>query len=136
MNFLKAGEQLRLPDNSGRIGSQGEVVLSVLAEGGGRVLRIARSTDVLSLSSSRSVSSSDMASTSGGSGVREEEAVRSFGLSFSLASFGVSLVVEKPVRREFLSLYIDGLEGRVKTKGVIRSFEFMIMDLQVGDQYV
>ena len=43
LNFLKAGEQLRLPDNSGRVGAAGEVVLSVLAENGGRVLRIWRS---------------------------------------------------------------------------------------------
>ena len=43
LNFLKAGEQLRLPDNSGRVGALGEVVLSVLAENGGRVLRIWRS---------------------------------------------------------------------------------------------
>ena len=58
---------------------------------------------------------------------------RTIGVSFSLASFGLSLVVEKPTRREFLSLYIDGLEGRLKTKGIQRSFEFIVMDLQIDN---
>lgn len=124
LNFLKAGEQLRLPDNSGRTGSLGEVVLSVLAEGGGRVLRVTRSNErgVDRVKSVRKVGV-------GGDPV----AVSSFGISFSLASFGLSLVLEQPVRREFLSLYIDGLEGRLKTKGAIRSVEFMVMDLQVDN---
>ena len=58
---------------------------------------------------------------------------RTIGVSFSLASFGLSLVVEKPTRREFLSLYVDGLEGRLKTKGIQRSFEFIVMDLQIDN---
>lgn len=131
LNFLETGKQLRLPDNSGRIGSQGEVVLSVLAEGEGRVLHISRSATLSSLSSDNEnfigvPSLYDDQSTSLGG-------VRSFGLSLRLASFGLSLVIERPVRREFLSLYIDGLEGRVKTKGSIRSFEFTVMDLQIDN---
>ena len=126
LNLLNAGEQLRLPDNTNRVGSQGEIVLSVLAEGGGRVLFISRSVDLGSSSSKNNTQSSSTSSVS-------TEGVRSFGLSFGLASFGLSLVVEKPVRREFFSMYIDGLEGRVKTKGSIRSFEFMITDLQVDN---
>jgi SHR-binding domain of vacuolar-sorting associated protein 13 len=131
LNFLKAGEQLRLPSsNSGRIGFQSEVVLSVLAEGGGRVLRVTRSTE-LGLNSRNLVSETVSAETN--TTYNDSEVVKSFGVSFCLASFGLSLVVEKPVRREFLSLYIDGLEGRVKTKGAIRSFEFMIVDLQIDN---
>ena len=126
LNLLNAGEQLRLPDNTNRVGSQGELVLSVLAEGGGRVLLISRSVDLGSSNSKNNTQSSSTSSVS-------TEGVRSFGLSFGLASFGLSLVVEKPVRREFFSMYIDGLEGRVKTKGSIRSFEFMITDLQVDN---
>ena len=131
LNFLETGKQLRLPDNSGRIGSLGEVVLSVLTEGEGRVLHITRSVNIASTSSDNEnfigVPSlfDDQSTTS--------EAVRSFGLSFRLASFGLSLVIERPVRREFMSLYIDGLEGRVKTKGSIRSFEFTVMDLQIDN---
>ena len=132
LNFLKAGEQLRLPSGSniGRVGLQGEVVLSVLAEGGGRVLRVTRSME-LGLNSKNIVDKT--ISTDSRTTYTDSEVVKSFGLSFCLASFGLSLVVEKPVRREFLSLYIDGLEGRVKTKGAIRSFEFMIVDLQIDN---
>jgi hypothetical protein len=124
LNFLKAGEQLRLPDNSGRKGSIGEVVLSVLAEGGGRVLRVTRAAE-------RDIGDRIKSVRSGIGG--DPVNVSSFGISFSLASFGLSLVVERPIRREFLSLYIDGLEGRLKTKGAIRSVEFMVMDLQVDN---
>lgn len=126
LDLLNAGEQLRLPDNSNRVGAQGEIVLSVLAEGGGRVLLISRSVDPGSSNSKNTQSSSSTSPVS-------TEGVRSFGLSFGLASFGLSLVVEKPIRREFFSMYIDGLEGRVKTKGSMRSFEFMITDLQVDN---
>ena len=146
LNLLKAGEQLRLPDNSGKIGKQGEVVLSVLAEGGGRVLRISRSVETHSSSGmayynthssqSNSISNTNISDNDGSNDMKDNmslEIVKSFGLSFSLASFGLSLVVEKPIRREFLSLYVDGLEGRWKTKGVLRSFEFMIMDLQIDN---
>ena len=142
INFAKAGDQLRLPDNSGRIGKQGEVVLSVLAEGGGRVLRISRSADMISHDSSSSShtsinhSSSNEIHQDSNENMSDDdnlESIRSFGLSFSLASFGVSLVVEKPIRREFLSLYVDGLEGRLKTKGTIRSFEFLVTDLQIDN---
>lgn len=128
-------------------------MLSVLAEGGGRVLRISRSNDIsekffisnLSNKSSRkSIASAnennsntnDVDSNNNVNNTEDEfntESVRSFGLSFSLTSFGLSLVVEKPIRREFLSLYVDGLEGRLKTKGHVRSFEFMVMDLQVDN---
>ena len=131
LNFLETGKQLRLPDNSGRIGSQGEVVLSVITEGEGRVLHITRSVSLASTSSDNEnfigVPSlfRDQSTTS--------EAIKSFGLSFRLSSFGLSLVIEKPVRREFMSLYVDGLEGRVKTKGSIRSFEFTVMDLQIDN---
>jgi hypothetical protein len=131
LNFLKAGEQLRLPSSSsGRMGFQSEVVLSVLAEGGGRVLRVTRSME-LGLNSRNLVNESISAERS--TTYPDSEVVKSFGVSFCLASFGLSLVVEKPVRREFLSLYIDGLEGRVKSKGAIRSFEFMIVDLQIDN---
>ena len=140
INFLKAGDQLRLPDNSGRIGKQGEVVLSILAEGGGRVLLISRSVDMIahgnsscSHTGSNQSNQSQRESNDNMSNDNDEESIRSFGLSFSLASFGVSIVVEKPIRREFLSLYVDGLEGRLKTKGTFRSFEFMVTDLQIDN---
>jgi hypothetical protein len=57
----------------------------------------------------------------------------SFSISLSLASFGLSFVLEKPIRREFLSLYIDGLDFRVENKGILRSFELCIDDVQVDN---
>ena len=117
-------------------------MLSVLAEGGGRVLRISRSYDIdTNYTNSNNYSNNNSNNNNDNLQLKNQgkndennnnnEIIKSFGLSFSLASFGLSLVVEKPIRREFFSLYVDGLEGRVKTKGSIRSFEFMIMDLQV-----
>ena len=133
LNFLETGKQLRLPDNSGRIGSQGEVILSVLREGEGRVLHITRSTGLASTSSDNENFIGVPSLYENQSTTLDSVAVRSFGLSLRLASFGLSLVIERPVRREFMSLYIDGLEGRVKTKGSIRSFEFTVMDLQIDN---
>jgi hypothetical protein len=127
INFLKAGHAVCLSDNSGREGPSGKLILSVVAEGGGRVLRVTRSSTAVDLTAVNSSKTID----SEGREVKED--IKSFGLSFNLASFGLSLVVEKPVRREFLSLYIDGLEGRVKTKGAMRSFEFVVADLQVDN---
>lgn len=157
ISLLKAGEMLRLPDNTGRSGPQGEVVLSVLAEKCGRVLRISRYLtlygDARSASSSGSVSGNgsssryaledidvddvdtatlpgtSQAATLGG----ETLPPYCFALGFRLASFGISLVLDKPVRREFLSLYIDGLEGRAKFKGKSKSFEFVVSDLQIDN---
>jgi hypothetical protein len=126
MSLMKAGEMLRLPDGSGRAGSQGEVVLSVMAEKRGRVLRIFRSMQA-------------PVQRPGSPGYDNEESTQAvetsvFGLSFQMASLGVSLVLDKPVRREFLSLYIDGMEGRFKIKGSgMKSFEFLIMDLQIDN---
>jgi hypothetical protein len=42
-------------------------------------------------------------------------------------------VLEKPIRREFLSLYIDGLDFKVENKGILRSFELCIDDVQVDN---
>jgi hypothetical protein len=35
--------------------------------------------------------------------------------------------------REFLSLYIDGLDFRVENKGILRSFELCIDDVQMDN---
>lgn len=126
MSLLKSGEFLRLPDNSGRSGSNGEVILSVITENGCRVLRIYRKTvdvrdDLLdSLNFSPTIFSSDSKSPT-------------YSIRFFLASLGVSLVLEKPFRREFLSLYIDELEGQYKFRDDAKSFEFAIMDFQVDN---
>ena len=50
-----------------------------------------------------------------------------------LSSFGASLVVEKPVRRELFSMYIDNVDLSYKARGNLRSLEFNVMDLQVDN---
>lgn len=122
VSMLKAGELLRLPDNSGRSGPSGEVVLSVLAENGGRILRISHhSNDTYALYGTNA------------SMFKRSGEPNGYSVNFFLSSLGVSLVVEKPIRREFLSLYIDGMEGRLKIHDNVKSYEFMVMDLQVDN---
>lgn len=132
VNFLKAGVAVKLADNSGRSGTDNELILSVVAEGGSRVLRISRSieTTVCTISSDNATTS---CKTIDSDGKEVVENIKSFGLSLNLASVGLSLVVEKPIRREFFSLYIDCLEAKMKTKGAIKSFEFIIMDIQLDN---
>lgn len=123
ISFLKAGEMLRLPDSSGRGGPLGEVILSVITEGGGRVLKISR----LSLFNNGDTNNNNSSSSS--NILLEPKLI----FEFNFASFGLSLVVEKPVRRELLSLYIDGLEGCLIKQNEAQSFEFMIMDIQIDN---
>lgn len=128
-NILKAGKSVTLSDNTARVGVLGELQLTVVAEGGGRTVRITRCTKDLNNASDNSISSNDIECE----GKDGKEIQKSFGMSFTFASVGVSLVLEKPYRREFLSLYIDGLEGRVKRKGSLCSYELMILDLQIDN---
>ena len=128
-NILKAGKTVSLSDNTTRVGVLGELQLSVVAEGGGRTIRITRCTKDLNTASDSIIDSNEFECE----GKDGKEIQKSFGMSFTFASVGVSLVLEKPYRREFLSLYIDGLEGRVKRKGSLCSYEFMILDLQVDN---
>ena len=125
VSMLKAGELMRLPDNSGRSGAAGEVVLSVLAENGGRILRISRhSGDEYALYGTN---------TSLLRAITGPGAALGYAFNFSLASLGVSLIVEKPVRREFLSLYVDNMDFRYKVVDSVRSYEFVVLDLQVDN---
>ena len=167
ISLLTIGEMLRLPDNTGRSGHAGEVVLAVVAEKCGRVLRISRLANVYDMEESvaRFPATSSMLdidvddaespvkSGRGGQGGghssstpaspmtpggtlgdgTEAASPMCYGIGFRLSSFGISLVLDKPVRREFLSLYIDGLEGRLKIKGSSTSFEFIISDLQIDN---
>lgn len=118
ISMLKAGDKMRLPDSSGRPGPAGELVLSVVAEKGGRILKISR---VGLLKRSESMISPSLLNTP------------TVGISINLSTVGISLILDKPVRREFLSAYIDGLEARFKSKGGMKSLEFMVMDLQIDN---
>ena len=131
VNFLKAGGVIKLPDNTSQIGCGRDLIITVIAERGGRFLHITNGlTDDSSHSSSSLINSTKSYESEGEKSPTEW---RSFGFSFSLSSLGLSLVFERPLRKEFLSLYIEGLEGKLKTKGVIRSFEFLLLDLQIDN---
>lgn len=45
----------------------------------------------------------------------------------------VSLVVELPIRRELLSLVMDGLETTVRFQAQKTSFEFQMLDMQLDN---
>lgn len=136
INMLKTEQMLRLPYNFGRLNAKGEVVISVSTNNSGHVLEISNLTK-------RSFLVHDQLDGAGGEqapeAVEDLEARQrtqgfpTYGFNFVLSSFGISLVVEKPQRREFVSLYVDWLEVLVRMKGNMRSLEFMIMDLQVDN---
>ena len=63
---------------------------------------------------------------------RRGQPTSEYSLSFSLVSLGISLVLEKPVRREFMSAYVTGLQGVVK-RGAFICYELIIDDIQIGD---
>eukprot|EP01033_Poteriospumella_lacustris_P006747 gene6747-4866_t len=56
-----------------------------------------------------------------------------FCFNIQLSSFGISLVLEKPRRREFLSLYVDGIQLKWQRRGHVNTLEFAVMDLQVDN---
>jgi len=131
ISMLKAGEQLRLPDNTGRQGRAGEVVLSIIALNGGRVLRITRSSKAPGKRGTPERSVTNAAPAPGSSAAAA--AAKGFEINFFLSSFGISLVVEQPVRREFLSLYVDGLSVQQLITTGFHSTEVKIQNLQIDN---
>lgn len=127
VSFLKTGELLRLPDQSGRLGHSGEVLLSIIAQGSGRILRISRmKSDRGYLSEAKADELSDNVEADGNT-------EKSLDIKLQLSSFGLSLVLDKPVRKEFLSLYLDGVDFTVKKIGRVRTFALDIMDMQIDN---
>ena len=67
----------------------------------------------------------------GGSGLgsnsnnRNSGAILSVSVSFELSSVGVSLIVEKPIRREFLSLTVSEVTGKFHATVLTRSIELV-----------
>jgi hypothetical protein len=55
-------------------------------------------------------------------------------VSIAFSQLSVSLFVEKPERREFLTLYVDNLQSNFKFNAVSRSTELSIQDVQL-DSY-
>ena len=116
IDFLKYKESLRLPDGSGKAGFQHELVLEVESLDSGRVLKITRGT-------TRSPFMSDVIN----------EKLNPFFVRLALSSIALSLVLESPVRREFLSIIAEGFEGQVIFSEKISSYELVLTDLQVDN---
>lgn len=131
----KTGELLRLPDNSGRAGPMGEVLLSLVAREGGRVLRLTRMSQP---PQQQPMNDGDATlvnmNIDVGSAVDEpaKSAMNLF-VACNLASVGISMVLDKPIRREFLSLYADGLQVSFNKENNMKSIEFKLMDVQVDN---
>lgn len=156
ISFLKTGEILRLSDQSGKVGKAGEVLLSIIAQGSGRVLTITREAEskmnrhgylnssVLSKFSKGVLKSSINRLNAIGNN-QGDRLVKSYSvpnkpavkimtsIQVSLTSCGLSLVLDSPVRREFLSLYVDGVEISVTSRGQYMSMELHVMDMQIDN---
>ena len=99
--------------------SLGDIIdLTVTAVAGGQVLHVTTNTLHNSTHTDRRSPSPRLSITDDkGLGPRDAPQ-RDFTLVLSLKSVGVSLIAERPVRREFLSVYLDGIEGRMVCKHV------------------
>ena len=72
--------------------------------------------------------------TSGDShNINNKSTQKKYEINFFLSSFGISLVVEKPIRREFLSLYVDGLSLQNISAGPMKTYELQIANFQVDN---
>jgi hypothetical protein len=145
LNLLKSDQMLRLPYNFTKNGGpKGEVVVSVVTKGGGYILQISkldrshfpggeRGINISSSDSSDNILEIFDSSSSAAAEQSIAASLPTYGLNFVISSFGMSLVVEKPTRRELLSLYIDGLEVLLKSRGSMQSLELSVADLQVDN---
>lgn len=147
ISFLKAGESLRLPDSTGRMGSQGEVILSVLvSKRGGRVLRVFRQSSELFTSvgeeegvendyddkASVELFSEDLDSIALMQR-KQQRSNTSTDFFCHFPSVCISLVLDKPVRREFMHATVSDIETRLENYGSVSSVEFTVADLQVDN---
>lgn len=125
LNMLKAGQRLRLPYSNKSGVLAGEIILDVTTSDAGHVLHVSRSNAALFLEMNEEDSEQavDM----------QFVAVPLFGFNLVLGSVGISLVVEKPHRRELFSLYMDRIEIFLKSKGPLKTIDFTILDLQLDN---
>ncbi len=151
LSMLHTGETMRLSDGvmTRDRAHFGEVILSVLAMNGMRVLRITRPERAASTMRRPSMSAQGAAGAGDvGVSVATDNSPRKsmaapitpgaakslpYQWNFTLASFGVSLVVEKPVRREFLSLYVDDLTAKYRSQETLNSLEFSVLNAQIDN---
>ena len=57
--------------------------------------------------------------------------IYSIALSVKLRAVCVSLTVERPVRREFLSIHLDSCAAKTSTNGLSKSLELLVQDFQL-----
>ena len=57
---------------------------------------------------------------------------RNFTLKISLKSIGLSVIAERPVRREFLSLYIDGIDATMSQRTINNYDPYTLDGVSVG----
>ena len=114
----------------------------MIAENGGLILQISKDGDRDSEykwrkkdSKSRSPSPANVGwSPSVESHSKESSSPSSvFTVSVEVSTLNVSLIVELPIRRELLSLVMDGLETTIRYQGQKTSFEFQMLDIQLDN---
>ena len=62
-----------------------------------------------------------------------KESSKEFNFEFRIASIGVSVVADRPTRRELLSLYLDNVKNSVSIIDHILTAEFSILDMQIDN---
>eukprot|EP01041_Mallomonas_annulata_P004154 gene4154-8257_t len=63
----------------------------------------------------------------------EADGSSAFVLDVNISSIGISLVVEKPIRRELFGTYINGVVARYKRTGATQCAELWVYDLQMDN---
>jgi hypothetical protein len=116
--MLKMQDSLRMADGSGRTGYLGELVLQMESIESGRVLSITKARDLRRTSDKE---------------VQERRSFQASVFMLSLSSLSISLVIETPTRREFLSCFAEDIGGRVVLNSQLSSYEVHITDLQVDN---
>ena len=126
--MLRTDQQLRLPYNFGKGGGgSGEVVVSANAINGTKVIQISKVEKLQPFDYKRHGNDDSLSPVAQKAPTHQNRSI-----VLLLSSLGVSLVVERPTRRELFSLYIAGLELTLRF-GQIRSLEFVISDLQIDN---
>ena len=119
LDVAKVDSLLRLPVAQG---SYDEVQLAVEATSYGRLIRI---------------TVPQLAGATDGSGTHDADGLampqRAHKISMQLVSLGISLILERPFRREFLSAYLDDVGVSLHKLGERQSFEFRVGGLQVDN---
>ncbi|RYH20785.1 hypothetical protein EON65_22470, partial [archaeon] len=126
INMVKPGQRLRLPYNNKTGNVAGEIILDVTISDAGHVLHVSRSNATLYLETANEDATLDVLES-------QFATVPLFGINIVLGSLGVSLVVERPIRKELFSLYMDRIEIFFKSKGMMKTLDFSVLDLQLDN---